>query len=113
MKILLFGRMGQLGWELNRSLVTLGEVTAVDYPQVDLANPDNIRNLVINVCREVIVNAAAYTAVVKPEEEQELAYSINVIGSGILAEEAVRLKAVLIHYSTSEKPQSIPTRSIF
>jgi len=100
MKILLFGKMGQLGWELNRSLVTLGEMTAVDYPQVDFGNPDSIRSQVRNVCPDVIVNAAAYTAVDKAEEEQELAYLINAIAPGILAEEAVRLKAVLIHYST-------------
>lgn len=100
MKILLFGRMGQLGWELNRSLVTLGELTVVDYPQVDLGSPESIKGLVRNICPDVIVNAAAYTAVDKAEEEQELAYSINAIAPSILAEEAVRLKAVLIHYST-------------
>ncbi len=100
MKILLFGKTGQLGWELNRSLATLGELVAVDYPQVDLGSPENIKGLVRDVCPDVIVNAAAYTAVDKAEEEQELAYSINAIAPGVLAEEAVRLKAVLIHYST-------------
>jgi dTDP-4-dehydrorhamnose reductase len=100
MKILLFGKTGQLGWELNRSLLTIGDVVAVDYPQVDFSNLNSIRDLVRDVCPDVIVNAAAYTAVDKAEEEQELAYSINAIAPGVLAEEAVRLKAVLIHYST-------------
>jgi dTDP-4-dehydrorhamnose reductase len=100
MKILLFGKLGQLGWELNRSLVTLGDVTAVDYPQLDFRNPDRIRELVRNVCPDIMVNAAAYTAVDRAEGEEDLAYSINAIATGVLAEEAVRLKAVLIHYST-------------
>ncbi len=100
MKILLFGRMGQLGWELNRALVTLGELTAVDYPQVDLGSPESIRGMVRNVGPDVIVNAAAYTAVDKAQEEQELAYSINALAPRVLAEETTRLKAVLIHYST-------------
>jgi dTDP-4-dehydrorhamnose reductase len=100
MKILLFGKNGQLGWELNRSLVTLGNVTAVDYPQVNFSDLNGIRSLVREINPDVIVNAAAYTAVDKAEQEQELAYSINASGPEVLAEEAARLSAALIHYST-------------
>jgi dTDP-4-dehydrorhamnose reductase len=100
MKILLFGKLGQLGWELNRSLITLGELTVVDYPQINFSKPKDIRSLVRDVSPDVIVNAVAYTAVDKAEQEQDLAYAINAIAPGILAEEAIRLKAALIHYST-------------
>jgi dTDP-4-dehydrorhamnose reductase len=100
MKILLFGKIGQLGWELNRALVTLGEVTAIDYPEVDFSNLEGMRSLVRAVSPDVIINAVAYTAVDKAEEQQALANSINALAPGILAEEAERLKATLIHYST-------------
>ena len=100
MKILLFGKLGQLGWELNRALVTLGEVTAIDYPEVDFNNLEGLRSLVRAVSPDVIVNAVAYTAVDKAEEQQALANTINALAPGILAEEAERLKATLIHYST-------------
>ncbi len=100
MKILLFGKMGKLGWQLHRTLLALGNVAAVDYPEVDFNHLDGIRSLVRRINPDVIVNAAAYTAVDKAEEEKGLAYSINADAPGILAEEACRLKAVLIHYST-------------
>lgn len=99
-KILLLGKTGQLGWELHRAMFTLGELVALDYPQVDMADPDSIHSVVDQYKPNLIVNATAYTAVNKAESEPELAMAINGIGPGILAEEALRLKAGLIHYST-------------
>jgi len=100
MKILLIGCNGQVGWELNRTLQPLGEVVALDYPAIDLALPDKIREQVRHIQPQLIVNAAAYTAVDKAEEEPELALAINGMAPGILAEEAKRIKAALVHYST-------------
>ena len=99
-KILLLGNTGQVGWELNRSLMTLGELVAVDYPEINMADPNNIREMVGKVKPNLIVNATAYTDVDKAESEPELAMAINGTGPGILAEEAKRLGAALIHYST-------------
>ena len=99
-KILLLGNTGQLGWELNRTLLTLGEITALDYPQIDMADPDSIREVCRSVKPNLIVNATAYTNVDKAESEPELAMAINGTGPGILAEEAKNLNAALIHYST-------------
>jgi len=100
MKILLLGKNGQLGWELNRSLQPLGEVIALDYPEVNLADAKSIRETVKQIQPDVIYNATAYTAVDKAESESELAEAINGTGPGILAEEACKINAVLIHYST-------------
>ena len=100
MKILLLGNTGQLGWELNRSLLPLGEVQAVDYPEINLAEADGLRTFVRACAPHVIVNATAYTAVDKAESERDLAFAINASGPGILAEEAKRLGAALLHYST-------------
>jgi len=100
MRILLLGKYGQLGWELRRALATVGEVTAFDYPEVDLAHPQQARELARQHQPQIIVNAAAYTAVDRAESEPELAMSINAHTPGALAEEARRLGAVLIHYST-------------
>ncbi|MDY6873992.1 MAG: dTDP-4-dehydrorhamnose reductase, partial [Chloroflexota bacterium] len=99
-KILLLGNTGQVGWELHRSLLTLGELVALDYPEIDMADPDNIRKTVRAVKPGLIINATAYTDVDKAESEPELAMAINGTGPGILAEEAKRLDAALIHYST-------------
>jgi dTDP-4-dehydrorhamnose reductase len=100
MKLLLLGNTGQLGWELQRTIQPLGDVFALDYPQVDLADPTSIRKVVQECRPEIICNATAYTAVDKAESEPELAEAINGQGPGILADEARKLKAVLIHYST-------------
>lgn len=100
MKILLTGCAGQLGRELKRSLACLGEVVACDRNQLDLAAPQELRDKVRAIAPTVIVNAAAYTAVDKAETEAELATAINAVAPGILAEEAKRLDALLIHYST-------------
>ncbi len=99
-KILLLGNTGQVGWELHRSLLTLGELVALDYPEIDMADTDSIRNVVREHQPNLIVNATAYTDVDKAESEPELAMAINGTGPGILAEEAQRLNGALIHYST-------------
>lgn len=99
-KILLTGTTGQVGWELRRALMPLGEIIAPDRHALDLANPDSIRAMIRNVQPDVIVNPAAYTAVDKAESEPELAIAINSIAPEIMAEEALRLRAVMIHYST-------------
>ena len=100
MKILLTGKNGQVGWELERSLQPLGQVIAFDRTGLDLANPDSIRAAIREIKPDLIVNAAAYTAVDKAESEPELAMAINGIAPGIMAEEAKRLGAAIVHYST-------------
>jgi len=101
MKILLLGKNGQVGWELQRALAPLGELVALDRSEgADLANPEVLRATVRAVAPQVIVNAAAYTAVDKAETEQDLALQINAHAPGLLAEEAKQLGAVLVHYSS-------------
>ena len=100
MRILLTGAAGQLGRELKRSLACLGEVIARDRQQLDLARAAALRDAVRAVAPTVIVNAAAYTAVDQAETEPTVADAINAQAPAILAEEAKRLGALLIHYST-------------
>ena len=100
MRILLLGKNGQVGFELQRTLVTLGEVHAMDYPEIDLGDVLGIRSLVRAVKPDVIVNAAAYTDVDKAEKELSQAYAINGTAPGVLAEEAHEVGAGLVHYST-------------
>jgi dTDP-4-dehydrorhamnose reductase len=105
MKILLLGKNGQVGWELQRSLAPLGELVALDRQLVDglsgdLSDLESLRATIRQVKPDVIVNAAAYTAVDKAESETELADRINGLASGVMAEEAAALGAWLIHYST-------------
>jgi len=100
MKILLFGKNGQVGWELNRSLQPLGEVVALGREEADFSNPESLRDVVRNIKPDVMVNAVAYTAVDKAEADEELSEKINSVAPGILAEEALGIKALLIHYST-------------
>ena len=100
MKILLTGKNGQVGFELQRALAPLGEVVAVDQHDCDLSNPDAIRQLVAKVAPQVIINPAAYTAVDKAESEPQLAQAINGTAPGVFGEEAARLGALVIHYST-------------
>ena len=100
MKILLTGRTGQIGWELERCLPSLGEVATFDHASLDLADPDQIVARVREVKPALIVNAAAYTNVDRAESEPELAMRINTAAPEILAGEAKRLGALLIHYST-------------
>ena len=99
-RLLLLGRTGQVGFELERALGPLGAVTAVDRAGADLAQPGQLRELVRNVRPAVIVNAAAYTAVERTEREEALAARINGEAPGVLAEEAQRLHALIVHYST-------------
>ncbi len=99
-KILLTGKTGQLGWELQHALAPLGSVIATDRVQMDLTNPDAIRTAIRGCAPDIIVNAAGYTTVDKAEAEPELAHQINAVAPGIMAEEAKRLNALLIHYST-------------
>lgn len=100
MKILLTGKNGQVGFELQRSLAPLGEIVAVDHADCDLSNPEAIRSLVRQTRPDIIINPAAYTAVDRAEAEPELAAAVNATAPGILAEEAARLGALLVHYST-------------
>ena len=104
MKILLLGQNGQVGWELQRSLAVLGHVTALDYDSTehcgDFSNPQGVAATVRALQPDVIVNAAAHTAVDKAESEPELARLLNATTPGCIAEEAARLGAWLIHYST-------------
>lgn len=100
MKILVLGSQGQVGWELARSLLPLGEVTALSRAEADLANPDALRKAIRSHAPELIVNAAAYTAVDKAETEEASAFAANSVAPGVLAEEARQQNALLIHYST-------------
>jgi dTDP-4-dehydrorhamnose reductase len=99
-KVLLTGRSGQLGWELSRALAPLGEIAAFDRGGLDLTVPDQIVRAVRSVRPDVIVNAAAYTAVDRAETEPESAHAINAAAAGVLAEETKRAGALLVHYST-------------
>ena len=98
--ILIIGKIGQVGWELRRTVAPLGRVVAVDYPEIDLTGGGSIRKWVQDVRPNVVINAAAYTAVDKAETETERAMQINGAAPGILAEEAKKLGALLVHYST-------------
>ncbi|MEJ2793820.1 dTDP-4-dehydrorhamnose reductase [Iodobacter sp. LRB] len=100
LRILLTGKNGQLGFELQRSLAVLGSVIAVDREDCDLSDPDAIRALVARTQPHVIVNPAAHTAVDKAESEHELAHAINTIAPQVLADEAAKIGALLVHYST-------------
>lgn len=105
MKILLLGPNGQVGWELQRALAPLGSVTALarggrDGLNADLGQPDRLGVIVRQVAPDVIVNAAAYTAVDRAEEEPEVAHAINAAAPSVLAAEARGLGAWLVHYST-------------
>ena len=100
LRILVPGKTGQVGWELQSALAPLGTVIALDRSGMDLANPDSIRHVIRGSKPGIIVNAAAYTAVDKAETETDLAMRVNGVAPGILAEEAKRLGAILVHYST-------------
>ena len=104
MKILLFGKSGQVGWELQRSLAPLGEIIALDADSTqmcgDFTNLEGLAATVRAVSPDVIVNAAAHTAVDKAESEPDLVRTINALAPGVLAQEAKRMNALLVHYST-------------
>jgi len=99
-RILLTGANGQVGWELRRTLACVGEVVAMDAEDMDLADAGAVRRVVREQAPNIIVNSAAYTAVDTAESEVEKAHAINAVAPGILASEAERLGAMLVHYST-------------
>jgi dTDP-4-dehydrorhamnose reductase len=98
--ILILGANGQVGTELQRSFADAGEVTAWDHRTADLSRPEELRPLVAQLRPTVILNAAAYTAVDRAESEPELAMTINAAAPRVLAEEAAKIDALLVHYST-------------
>lgn len=99
-RILVFGRVGQVGWELRHKLATIGHVTSVDFPEIDFSKPDTVRGAIRSAEPTVIINAAAYTAVDKAESTPDPAWAINATGPAIIAEEAKRSGAFMVHYST-------------
>jgi dTDP-4-dehydrorhamnose reductase len=99
-RILLAGKHGQLGHELERTLATIGDLSAFDRVGFDLTQPNDFKAQVRALRPQIIVNAAAYTAVDRAESESALAYDVNALAPGILAEEAKRLDALLVHFST-------------
>jgi dTDP-4-dehydrorhamnose reductase len=99
-RILIVGAYGQVGRELQRSFADVGEIIARDRDTVDLAAPDQVRAMVRSAAPDIILNAAAYTAVDRAESEPDAAMAVNALASGILAEEALRAGALLVHYST-------------
>jgi dTDP-4-dehydrorhamnose reductase len=100
MRFMLFGKNGQLGWELHRDLLPLGEVFALDQEDLDLVDQDALRNTIREIKPHAIINAAAYTQVDRAESEPDLAKQINALAPAIMAEEAKRSDAIFIHYST-------------
>jgi dTDP-4-dehydrorhamnose reductase len=100
MRILLLGKFGQVGWELQRSLAPLGAMTALDHPEVDFAQPVSLPRVVRAHRPDVIVNAAAYTAVDRAESDPETAMRVNGEAVGVLGECAADLGALMVHFST-------------
>jgi dTDP-4-dehydrorhamnose reductase len=100
MRILLFGKHGQLGWELNRSLLTLGDLTVLDYPDVDFNRPEQLSGVVRAARPDVVINAVAYTNVDKAESEPDVARRVNADAVAEIARAANEFGAWLIHVST-------------
>ena len=105
MKLLLLGKNGQVGWELQRALAPLGELAACDFDsppelKADFSQPESLATLVRRVQPDVIVNAAAHTAVDKAESEPDLVRALNASAPGVVAREAAALGVPLLHYST-------------
>ena len=100
LRLLITGANGQVGWHLQRTLAPMGEVLAIDIEQVDLTDLEAVGRTVREFTPDIVVNAAAYTAVDKAESEPELARAINVAAPGKIAEECARAGALLVHYST-------------
>jgi dTDP-4-dehydrorhamnose reductase len=99
-RLLLTGKNGQVGWELQRTLAPLGEVIALGSQELDLRDPAAIRATLRELQPAIVVNPAAHTAVDRAETERDAAFAINATAPGVLAEEAARLGALLVHYST-------------
>lgn len=104
MKVLLLGKGGQVGWELQRSLAPLGELVALDFDSTDFhadfSRPEQLAETVLKVRPDVIVNAAAHTAVDKAESEADFARTLNATSPGVVAEAAQQIGALMVHYST-------------
>jgi dTDP-4-dehydrorhamnose reductase len=100
MRILVLGRHGQVGAALTQSMQGLGELIALDRAQLDLSNPDAIRTALRELQPQMIINAAAYTAVDAAESDEATAFQVNAEAPRVIAEESERLGAALIHYST-------------
>jgi dTDP-4-dehydrorhamnose reductase len=100
MRLLVTGANGQVGWELSRCLMPLGNVVALDHRRCDLSQPELLPNLIHSIKPDIIVNAAAYTAVDKAEQEEQLATTVNGTAVGVLAEESRKAGILLVHYST-------------
>ena len=100
MNILVTGKSGQVGWELSRCLMPLGNVISLGRNDCDLSKPEKLPTIIQEIKPDVIVNAAAYTAVDKAEVEEDLANTINGVSVGVLAEQAKKYNALFIHYST-------------
>jgi len=99
-RVLILGAQGQLGIELQKAFANAGEVIALGHDRCDLANPETIRQTIASARPELILNAAAYTAVDRAESEPEVAARVNGVAPGVMAQEARRLGAMLVHYST-------------
>jgi len=100
MRVLLFGKNGQLGWEFQQVLPSFGELVALDYEDLDLSDLSTLRRTLDELKPDLIVNASAYTAVDEAESKEDLAEAINGLAPGVMAEAAQRSGAVLLHYST-------------
>lgn len=104
MKLLLLGKGGQVGWELQRSLAPLGEVVALDFDstdfRADFSQPEQLAETMLKVRPDVVVNAAAHTAVDKAESEPAFARKLNATSPGVVAQAAQQLGALMVHYST-------------
>jgi len=99
-RVLLIGKIGQVGWELRRTLAPMAEVVSVDFPDIDLSQADSIRRWVRDTAPQIVINAAAFTAVDKAESAPDQATLINAVAPGVMAEETKRLGGLLVHYST-------------
>src|SRR6202142_1794956 len=100
MRLLVTGASGQTGWELSRSLMPLGDVVALDRRQCDFSRPELLPTILRDIKPDVVVNAAAYTAVDKAEREEKLAMTVNGTAVGVIAEESRKAGILLVHYST-------------
>lgn len=100
MKLLITGANGQVGWQLQRTLAPLGEVVALTRAECDLANPGQAASVVADLKPDILLNAAAYTAVDKAESEPELAHTVNALAPGRMAETVAKWNGLIIHYSS-------------
>ncbi len=100
MRFLLIGNKGQLGWELERALAPLGDVRAFDQPEIELTDGASLNALVREEQPDILVNAAAYTAVDNAESDMETAELVNAVAPGIMADACRALGALFVHYST-------------